>query len=376
MARRCWCGDDPLDVAAARTSTGRRSLGTSCTSRMVEQAGFAFQDRAQWEERDELARDREKYASARRSLRVERMFASRVDSSLIFVKRGARAHSTMRCMTRPITPYLARAGAVALLVFFSAALAAAPAGPSELAALYRSRVDRVLEVPADEVRRYQRLTDAALMSAKVDVSHAQYLLVVDRDPRVQAALLLWRSGAGEYRFIGASPVSTGRRGEFDHFETPAGVFDHSPSNPDFRAEGTFNSNGIRGYGDMNMRVYDFGWQPALKGWGDGAVMEMRLQMHATDPDLLERRLGSSQSKGCVRIPATLNTLLDRYGVLDAEYELLAAAWRKFWVLKEDRETVADPGRYLVIVDSGRSDRPEWSPAPSIPRVRRPSPPSR
>ena len=282
----------------------------------------------------------------------------------------------MRGMNRSIAPCQVRAGAVALLLFFSAAVDAAPAAPSELAVLYRSRVDRVLDVPADEVRRYQRLADGALISAQAEVSHAQYLLVVDRDPRVQAALLFWRSGVGEYRFIGASPVSTGRPGEFDHFETPAGVFDHSPANPDFRAEGTFNSNGIRGYGRKNMRIYDFGWQLAPKGWGDGAVMEMRLQMHATDPDLLERRLGSAQSKGCVRIPATLNALLDRYGVLDAEYEGLAAAGRKFWVLKEDRETVADPGRYLVIVDSGRSDRPEWSPAPHIPPVRSPPPASR
>lgn len=282
----------------------------------------------------------------------------------------------MGCMNRPIAPCQVRAGAGALLLFFSAIVAAAPAAPSELAALYRSRVDRVLEVPADEARLYQRLADGALMSAQAEVSHAQYLLVVDRDPWVQAALLFWRSGGGEYRFIGASPVSTGRPGEFDHFETPTGVFDHLPSNPDFRAEGTFNSNGIRGYGEKDMRVYDFGWQLATKGWGDGAPMEMRLQMHATDPDLLERRLGSAQSKGCVRIPATLNTLLDRYGILDAEYERLAVGGRTLWVLKEDRETVSDPGRYLVIVDSRRSARPEWSPAPYIPRVRRPSPKSR
>ncbi|WP_232076598.1 L,D-transpeptidase [Variovorax sp. PBL-H6] len=275
-------------------------------------------------------------------------------------------------MNRPIAPCQVRAGAVALLLFFSAAVVAAPAVPSELAALYRSRVDKVLDVPADEVPRYQRLADGALMGAHAEVSHAQYLLVVDRDPRVQAALLFWRSAVGEYRFIGASPVSTGRPGEFDHFETPAGVFDHSPSNPDFRAEGTFNSNGIRGYGERDMRVYDFGWQLAPKGWGDGAVMEMRLQMHATDAELLERRLGSAQSKGCVRIPATLNTLLDRYGVLDAEYERLAGGGQKFWVLREDRETVSDPGRYLVIVDSARSDRPEWSSAPYIPHVPRPS----
>ncbi|SEA55683.1 L,D-transpeptidase [Variovorax sp. YR216] len=263
---------------------------------------------------------------------------------------------------------LALAGAVCLFLSM-AAVGAAPASPRELAALYRSQVDRALAVPDGEVRRYQTLAEAALRSAQADLSGAQYLLVVDRDPKVQAALLFWRSAFGDYRFIGASPVSTGRPGTFDHFETPAGVFEHSPSNPDFRAEGTFNSNGIRGYGRKGMRVYDLGWQRAPKGWGDRATIEMRLQMHATEPDSLEHRLGSAQSKGCVRIPATLNTLLDHYGVLDAEYEQLAADGQAQWVLKEDRETVADPGRYVIIVDSGLTRRAPWTASPPAPRGR-------
>lgn len=271
-------------------------------------------------------------------------------------------------MKRCRTPVLALVGAAGFFLSM-ATVGAAPASPRELVALYSRQVDRALPVPGDEVRRYQTLAEAALRGAEADLSGAQYLLVVDRHPKVQAALLFWRSAAGEYRFIGASPVSTGRPGSFDHFETPAGVFEHSPSNPDFRAEGTFNSNGIRGYGRKGMRVYDLGWQRAPKGWGDGATIEMRLQVHATEPDSLEHRLGSAQSKGCVRIPATLNTLLDHYGVLDAEYERLAAEGEVLWVLKEDRETVADPGRYVVIVDSGRSRRPPWSVPRPAPHVR-------
>jgi len=262
-------------------------------------------------------------------------------------------------------PVLALVGAICFS-FPIAPLSAAPASPGELTALYRTEVERALVVPAGEVHRYQSLAEAALQSAQAELSSAQYLLVVDRDPHVQASLLFWRSAYGEYRFIGASPVSTGRPGTFDHFETPAGVFEHSPSNPDFRAEGTFNSKRIRGYGRKGMRVYDLGWQRAPKGWGDRATIEMRLQMHATEPDSLEHRLGSAQSKGCVRIPATLNTLLDHYGVLDAEYEQLAAEGEASWVLKEDRETVADPGRYVVIVDSGLASRAPWT----VPRKRR------
>lgn len=275
-----------------------------------------------------------------------------------------------------------RCGAAALLAACAAFTHAAPAGPVELAAVFRTAVDRRLAPPADEVRRYGRLAEEAFTRAAVLPGPAQYVLLVDRDPQVQALLLLWRSAPGAYQLVGASPVSTGRPGSFDHFETPAGVFDHTPSHPDFRAEGTFNDNGIRGYGLQGMRVFDFGWQRVPKGWGDGAVIDMRLQMHATDPDALEPRLGTVQSKGCIRIPGSLNRFLDRYGVLDAEYERLQREGRQLRVLRDDREPVAGAGRYLVIVHSQRTERPDWSPAPDQPHVRRaarpgvpPSPPA-
>jgi hypothetical protein len=99
---------------------------------------------------------------------------------------------------------------------------------------------------------------------------------------------------------------------------------------------------------------------------------MRLRMHATDPDLLERRLGTAQSRGGIRIAATLNRLLDRYGLLDAEYEQAARAGKPPGVLDPQREPAAGAGRYLIVVDSGRTERPEWNPRPFIPH--RPPPP--
>jgi hypothetical protein len=254
----------------------------------------------------------------------------------------------------------------AATIFAGLAAAAGAQTADEVSALYRAQVDLRLEVPVAETRRYAQLAEEALVRAGIAPDRPQYLAVVDRDPGVQAFLLFRRSAAGEYQWVGASPVSTGSPGSFDHFATPLGVFDHTPDNPDFRAEGTLNSNGIRGYGARGMRVYDFGWQRAPKGWGDGAVMEMRLQMHATDPDALERRLGSAQSKGCVRIPASLNRLLDHYGLLDAAYNELVESGRKLWVLAPQREPVPDAGRYLVVVDSQRRERPGWSPAPFLP----------
>lgn len=262
-----------------------------------------------------------------------------------------------------------RAGAALMIAIPAWGPAAPLADPNDLGTVYAATVDRRLELPASETALYGRLTEAAFATAMTGPLTPQYVLVVDRSPKVQAAMLLWREAAGHYRLIGASPVSTGRPGSFDHFETPLGVFDHTPDNPDFRAEGTFNANAIRGYGIKGMRVFDLGWQRAKKGWGDGAVMEMRLQMHATDPDLLEKRLGTPQSKGCIRIPASLNWLLDTYGLLDAEYERLFEEGRKLWVLQPHRVPVWGAGRYVVVVHSEREQRPTWARTPAAAVVR-------
>jgi hypothetical protein len=173
-------------------------------------------------------------------------------------------------------------------------------------------------------------------------------------------MIFWRSDSSEFTFIGASQASSGQPGRFEHFETPLGVFEHNLDNPDFRAEGTRNEFGVLGYGRKGLRVYDFGWVTAPKGWGDGRQSIMRLQLHSTDPDLLEPRLGSVQSKGCIRISASLNRFIDHYGILDAQYERAIAAGRSFWVLSPDREPTSWSGQFLVVVDTQRDRRPEWS----------------
>lgn len=169
-----------------------------------------------------------------------------------------------------------------------------------------------------------------------------------------------RSAEGGWFLVGASPVSTGRPGQYDHFQTPVGVFEHTVENFDFRAEGTRNKLGVRGYGAKGMRVHDFGWQEAKRGWGKGGESRMRPQMHSTDPDLLERQIGTPQSKGCIRIPATFNAFIDRYGILDADYEWAQLASYNVWVLRADRDPTPWSGRYLVIVDSARRQRPDWA----------------
>jgi hypothetical protein len=254
--------------------------------------------------------------------------------------------------------------------------AAAPTGASAdagaqtvdppLALEFATTVTPRLEPPSDVVAAYAVRLDEALAAAGAVQDGPRFVLLLDRSPSVQALLLFWGT-SGERRLVGAAPVSTGLPGRYDHFATPLGAFAHVLGNPDFRSEGTRNALGIRGYGRKGARVYDFGWVAAAKGWGDHAVIEMRLQMHATDPERLEPRLGSAQSKGCIRIPVSLNAFIDRFGVLDQDYDDALARGERFWVLRDDREPTPWAGRYIVVVDSGAERRPEWSPAPAARR---------
>lgn len=265
---------------------------------------------------------------------------------------------------------------VASVVLLCRAVGAAPVdAPVDPYLWLRDRfaleVDHQLVVPAADQQRYLDRLRAALDDAGVVEPAAQAFVLVDRNVQVQALFLITRTPAGEWRWIGATAVSSGKVGRFEHFVSPLGVFAHSLDNPDFRSLGTLNENHIRGYGIKGRRIFDFGWQVAERGWGAGGTSKMRLQMHATDPHILEGRLGSVDSEGCIRIPATLNVFLDHYGILDADYdEAVRSQGKPLWVLKPDRAAIAWPGRYLVIVDSLASERPAWSPLPG--QMARPS----
>ena len=109
--------------------------------------------------------------------------------------------------------------------------------------IYMQKVDRKLVVPQAAQHFYAERLIRELQQAGLDKLPPQYVVLVDRNPKVQAILLFWISDTGSAELIGASPVSTGRRGGFMYYETPIGVFDHSIANPDFRAEGTGKCDG-------------------------------------------------------------------------------------------------------------------------------------
>ena len=251
-------------------------------------------------------------------------------------------------------PLLANAANLPLPDSGAAAVAApATADLARVQQAFSAQVRPQRKLSANTIQSYAGRLDQALADAGI-ADPGQWIVLVDRSPHAQTALLFARaSNDAPWQWIGAAPVSTGKPGQFDHFVTPLGVFDHNLDNMDFRAEGTLNENGIRGYGVRGMRVYDFGWVEAQRGWGKGGESEMRLQMHATDPDRLEQRLGQSASKGCIRIPAALNRLIDHFGLLDADYLAAVERGESLWVLKADRSPVANPGRYVVVIDSSQ-----------------------
>ena len=206
-------------------------------------------------------------------------------------------------------------------------------------------------VVADTATRAANMLAATLHT----IDAPQLVLVVDRNPAVQMlTLMLARPGSADgWRALGSAHVSTGQANRKDYYITPIGVFPHTDAILDFRAAGTRNEHHVRGLGLAGMRVWDFGWQWALKGWHtDGAGGDIRLQMHATDPDLLERKLGHPASEGCVRLSSTMNRFLDRYGVLDADYERVAATDGRYAnLLSPTRTPTKLAGRLLIVIDT-------------------------
>lgn len=176
---------------------------------------------------------------------------------------------------------------------------------------------------------------------------SQFFLLVDRNPEAQKAFLAFYDvNEGKVALIGGDKVSTGNPNRRGHFETPTGIFENKPTNMSYRALGTKNSLGWRGLGGKGSRVWDLGWQRTVKGRGD--PMDIRMLVHATDPSQGEPRLGTVQSKGCVRISSRFNKFLDYYGVLDREYEGNVKAK---YVLLAKREPVFFTGKFVVVVDS-------------------------
>jgi len=193
-----------------------------------------------------------------------------------------------------------------------------------------------------------------MRKAGLEFTASQYFVYADRNPQSQIMLVgFYNAQSGDLEFLGGDLISSGNlEKEGDYFVTPVGVFENRLENFSYRAMGTPNQEGWRGLGAKDSRVWDFGYQKSLKKYKGGNTMsEMRLLMHATDPDKGEPRLGRTDSKGCVRISGALNRFLDTYAILDQHYEEWARSKPDSWLLKKDRQPVGYPGKYLIIGDS-------------------------
>lgn len=222
---------------------------------------------------------------------------------------------------------------------------------------FRTEVKQSLRADPARDQKSIELARAALTESGTLIDRPQLVTVVDRNPRQQHLMVAVAMPDEPWRVIGTGSISTGQTGRFDHYVTPTGVFHVTDAILGYRAEGTLNENGIRGLGAKGMRVWDFGWQVAKKGWietvGKPDSTPIRFMLHATDPDKLEQRLGHPASQGCIRMPATLNRFLDLHGVLDSEYERAAVTDIRFRaLLLRDREPSPLAGNTLIVVDSG------------------------
>jgi len=215
----------------------------------------------------------------------------------------------------------------------------------------------LLTKPGRDYRDHVRADALSRLQASgADLSLNQFFVYADRNPATQILFLAFYEAENQkILLLGADFISSGklRAGE-DSFITPVGVFENVPDHWGYRAEGTKNNKGWRGLGARGSRVWDFGYQQAPRQFRQGIYdSQMRLLMHATDPDRGEPRLGGPDSKGCVRVSAAANSFLDRYSILDRHYERIAVTQkeREMWLLRPDRAPVSQPGSYLVVGDS-------------------------
>ena len=252
-----------------------------------------------------------------------------------------------------VTPPLSHAASFALVRPGCCQVAALPRHPEADALVAEMRRDLDGLLLSDN----PRFTQAALAAARalltgegVVIDAPQVVLVVDRSVAVQR---LWTvavyPAADLWVVAGQVRVSTGKPGRKEHFRTPVGVFENGTGVLGYRAQGTYNENHILGNGTRGMRVWDFGWQTTDDWRTPGALMAVRLEMHATDPAVLEPRLGRADSEGCIRIPSRFDSFLDQHGLIDAELREAAQTQRRFAALLPKDVTPSPLAGHLVVV---------------------------
>lgn len=234
---------------------------------------------------------------------------------------------------------------------------------SRLAVLMKHNIKGFSTYTPERRRAFLTLAKEQVTQANMPISRPQLIMVVDRNEQIQHLDYVLALPDAPWESLGGTPVSTGTTGRKYYYITPVGVFQNTADRLGYRAEGTKNKNGIRGIGAKGSRVWDMGWQTAMKGWlPRHETGQIRLEIHATDPQFLEWRLGHPASEGCIRIPATMNKFMDHYGLIDALYEQAASYDPRFQaLLPKDRQPTPIAGDLVVVVDSGPLTEPKIDP---------------
>ncbi|QDH16912.1 L,D-transpeptidase [Swingsia samuiensis] len=232
-----------------------------------------------------------------------------------------------------------------------------------LQSLMVKSIKRFTKYTPERREKFINLAQEEIKSANITISRPQLVMVVDRNERVQHLDYVLALPDATWVSLGGTPVSTGSTGRKYYYITPTGVFQNTIDRLGYRAEGTKNKYGIRGIGAKGSRVWDMGWQTAMKGWlPKHETGQIRLEIHATDPQFLEGRLGHPASEGCIRIPATMNHFMDHYGLIDVLYEQAASYDRRFSaLLPKDRQPTPIAGDLVVVIDSGPLTEPKIDP---------------
>ncbi len=248
---------------------------------------------------------------------------------------------------------------VLLLIFLVGASALAQDKVEAILEIQDSRVETMKELFLETVGQsanpekeylYFVFADMAKIIEREKWTESQYGVYVDRNPsRQMIFVFFFDCFLRSVKFIGADKVSTGNPKRKGHFLTPIGVFENTIKNFGYRALGTKNDQGWKGLGEKGSRVWDFGWQ---KTDYKKEKRDIRLLLHATDLVYGEKRLGTIDSMGCIRISAKLNKFLDCYGILDKDYyENSKSIKAVSWLLRPNSQPIVFVGRYLLVSDS-------------------------
>ena len=230
---------------------------------------------------------------------------------------------------------LAAAGAALAPLQAVSASSVAVCTPRELSQRFDAAVAQRLQVPQNEAAIYASLAEVELSAHRGVGPQPQYLLVVDSCPFIQTAFLFWRLLPGRYQLVGATPASTGNPQRPGCLETPCGVFPQGSAWDAGRAQAA--------------RVYDFGTQRARIA-GSAGYGALQLQARAA-VGRSRALLGTAQSDGRVLLPPSLVAFLDGHGVLDGQ---------RSEARSPQGEPVPFAGRYLVVIDSERDEKPDWA----------------